>query len=86
LVPTEDRIGSVRHRLARRAASVARAAPRRRLNSSKLISPSLHNRSPARGPIQAGRGRACAAARHERSSLKGRSCRSRSPWGPSSAS
>jgi hypothetical protein len=80
--PAQDRIGSVRHGLARRAASVARAAPRRRLFSSGLISPSPHNRSPARGPIPALRGRAYAAARRKRSGLKSRSCSARSPMMP----
>jgi hypothetical protein len=56
LAPTEDRIGSVRHRLARRAASVAGTAPRRRLNSSKLISPTPPVTGPGANPSATGSG------------------------------
>lgn len=71
--PSPDRIGSVRHRLARRAASVARAAQSRRVNSSTLISSVSHHRSPAggqskahgvgRGPQHDARGRASRVGR-----------------------
>jgi hypothetical protein len=78
LVPTEDRIGSVRHRLARRAASVARAALEQRVFSSGLISPTPDNRSPARGPIHAhGVGRVPQHDTRGRASRVGRAKRGR---------
>jgi hypothetical protein len=83
--PRPNRIGSVRHRLARRAASVARAARPRRVNSSTLISPLSHHRSPAGGQSTLhGVGR---VPQHDARGLclTGRSCGRGRRWCPSSA-
>ena len=67
----ESRIGLVSARLVRRAASVARVVWG---DSTTLVLVRVDlviHRSPARGPIQTQRGRACAAARRRRSSRKG---------------
>ena len=53
--------------------------------SGTWVSRVLTIRSPVRGPIQAIRGRACAAARRARSSLRSRSRQRGRRWCPSSA-
>src|SRR5262245_15199760 len=71
VVRADDRIGSVSRGLVGRAASVDRVrgvGDPRTLVPARLIS--SVNRSPARGPIQAQRGRACAAVRLQGSGPK----------------
>jgi len=56
VAPAPSRIGFVRQRLARRAAAVDHAAPRRRWNSTRLISPSPPVTGPGANPNAMGSG------------------------------